>query len=145
MLRYSAGAVLQIMLFGIMAIQVGWACLSQPRPSQGLVISHLPCAVLASCRNRKHRTFFRMSARFKPHPNPVHADQAQGAQLPHHPGSCPLALGKSCPFGEQICLISSARSLQELEQGTLQVSGVHRLRLGTPGRGKIGAKGLLSP
>ncbi len=24
MLRYSAGAVLQIMLFGIMAIQVGW-------------------------------------------------------------------------------------------------------------------------
>ena len=33
MLRYSAGAVLQIMLFGIMAIQVCWHHVSDLRPS----------------------------------------------------------------------------------------------------------------
>ena len=39
MLRYSAGAVLQIMLFGIMAIQVGWPHVLVLRPLHSCVSS----------------------------------------------------------------------------------------------------------
>ncbi len=121
--RYSAGAVLQIMLFGIMAIQVEESPAHGFQPWQ-VLYSTFSAGIFRLCCALPHVAVDAAWKAGGASPTiqlAVHADKAQGAKLPHHPGSCPPALGKGCtpgrptlyesmqPHSEASCLLSGSR------------------------------------